>query len=179
MLEHRDVAAHPRMHVALDGNCDLLPRKGFFQRRARGLRFIPFAVVDWNGMDIVCCAVIIHDANFLLSLKPDDGRQIHASFLVHLYRFSRYVEGAVAKPLRNKNDHVTERASASRHVFFVDTGPGMRLGATRVSGHTNAIGCSHPTLDPDPASHRTPRVAVGLGQTPTAKARKYRAKTKH
>src|SRR5467141_4387022 len=116
-------------------------------------------------MDVVCCAVTIHDANFLLSLKPDDVRQIHTSFLVDLYRFSRYVEGAVAKALRNKNDHVTERATTSRHVFFVDSGPGMRLGATRVCGHTNAIGLRHLALDPDPASHRTSRVGVGRGQT--------------
>src|SRR5437762_12012989 len=79
-------------------------------------------------MDIVCCAVTIHDANFLLSLKPNHVRQIHASCLVNLYRFSRYVEAAVAKPLRDKNEYVTECAAASRHVFFVYSGPGMRLG---------------------------------------------------
>jgi len=47
--------------------------------------------------------------------------------LVNLYRFSRYVEAAVGKPLRNKNDHVTERAATSRHEFFVDSGPGCVL----------------------------------------------------
>src|SRR6266576_316031 len=118
-------------------------------------------------MDIVCCAVTIHDANFLLSLKPDHVRQIHASFLVNLYRFSRYLEAAVAKPLRNKNDHVTECAATSRHVFFVYSGPGMRLGASRIRGHTNAVGLRRLTLDPDPAGYRTSRVGVGCGQTQT------------
>src|SRR6202171_1357507 len=45
MLEHCDVATHPRMHVALDGNCDLLPREGFSWGRARGWGFIPFTFV--------------------------------------------------------------------------------------------------------------------------------------
>ncbi len=106
-------------------------------------------------MDIVCCAVIIYNAQLLLSLNPDHVRQIHASFLVNLYWFSRHVEAAVGKPFRNKNDHVTERAATSRHVLFVDSGPGMRLGATRIRGHTNVVGLRHLTLDPDPASHRT------------------------
>ena len=135
-------------------------------------------------MNIVCCAVTIHDANFLLSLKPDHVGLIHASFLVNLYRFSRYLEAAVAKPLRNKNDHVTEGAATPRHVFFVDSGPGMRLGATRIRGHTNAVGLRHLTLDPDPASYRTSRVGVGRGQTQIQcgqipKARKYSEKTEH
>src|SRR5579862_95824 len=30
MFEHRDIASHPRMHIALDRNSDLLPRERFF-----------------------------------------------------------------------------------------------------------------------------------------------------
>src|SRR5580692_11203239 len=39
MFEYRDIAPHPRMYIALDGNSDLLPRERFFHRHSVGLGF--------------------------------------------------------------------------------------------------------------------------------------------
>jgi len=112
MLEHCDVAAHPRCTLH-DGNCDLFARERIpfitWCPRA-GPKTIPFAVVDWNRMDIVCCAVIIYNAQLLLSLNPDHVRQIHASFLVNLYWFRRTSKLRLASPSETKTITFTERA---------------------------------------------------------------------
>src|ERR1700674_3157149 len=53
MLENRDVASHPRVHVALDWDGDLFPRKRFFDGQPMRLRLIPFPIVVWHRMNVV------------------------------------------------------------------------------------------------------------------------------
>src|SRR5580693_65879 len=49
MFEHRDIAPHPRMHIALDWDSDLLPRERFFHWHSVGLGLVPLPIVVGVG----------------------------------------------------------------------------------------------------------------------------------
>src|SRR5690242_19907692 len=60
MLEHCDVSLHPRMHVALDWNRDLLTRKGLLKGHSVRLRHVPLPIIAGSWMDIMRGFVAIH-----------------------------------------------------------------------------------------------------------------------
>src|SRR5215468_8812748 len=51
MLKDSDVTLHPRMHVALHRDRDLLAGKALFHRCAGRLRFVPFSVISRKRMN--------------------------------------------------------------------------------------------------------------------------------
>jgi len=82
--------------------------------------------------DVCVVAGTIHYANFLAGLEARcTFGNIHASFLVTLYRVSGTSQVRLAYPPPNKNDHVPERAAASVSILLT-AGPGCALASTRV-----------------------------------------------
>ena len=70
MLEDGDIAAHPRMNIALQGDGDLFASEGGVYTGARGLGLIPFAIVAGCGMYVMCRSVIIHNVELLIRTQP-------------------------------------------------------------------------------------------------------------
>src|SRR5207302_1316121 len=79
-LHHVDVHLHPRMLVTLDG------KKNFFARKTlvkggglRWLRFVPFAVVFWLGVNVVRGGVAVDDLDLLADHHAEHVRMVFAA----------------------------------------------------------------------------------------------------
>src|SRR5882762_1990646 len=86
MLEHRDVALHPGMHVAFHGNRDLLARETFLHRGAGRLRLVPLPVVSRNRMNVVGGVVAVDHLQLLIRAHGHHVRLIDAAFLLERHR---------------------------------------------------------------------------------------------
>src|SRR5947209_18211814 len=106
MLKHRDVAAHPGMHVALDRNGDFLAGKAFLDPTAWRLRLVPFAIICWGGMNVMGHGIAISDAQSLIRTQRHHMRSIHAAFLINHDRVGGCVESTIAQPALDENNYV-------------------------------------------------------------------------
>src|SRR4029077_630300 len=89
---------HPRMLIALHGQHDLLAREAFLQGwRLGSLRLIPFAIVLWRGVNVVCCWIAILDLHALPCHHAEHVGMISASALIQYDGFSWGSKGTVAQ----------------------------------------------------------------------------------
>src|SRR2546427_752769 len=73
IIEDGDISLHPRMDVALHGDGNFGTREALHnRRRPRGLRFVPFAIVHGDGMDIVGGRIGIDDREGLARLQREN-----------------------------------------------------------------------------------------------------------
>src|ERR1039458_253824 len=81
--DHANVRAHPRVHVALHRDHDLLAGEAFVQGRLpRRLRLVPIGVHLRLWVDVVIGGVAGLDLEVLTRHQPDDARFVHAAVLV-------------------------------------------------------------------------------------------------
>src|SRR5437870_12682415 len=108
MLEDGDIAAHPRMNIALQGDGDLFASEGGVYTGARCLGLIPFAIVAGCGMYVMCRSVIIHNVELLIRTQTDNVRGMHATLLPHPDVLRRAINGAVYLCFRDKSHEVLQ-----------------------------------------------------------------------
>src|SRR5580704_19367541 len=82
MFEYRDIASHPRMHIALNRNSNLLPRERFFHWHSVRLGLVPLPIVVGHRMDIVRGRIAVDDIKFLICLQCQYVRLVLAAFLL-------------------------------------------------------------------------------------------------
>src|SRR2546429_6980634 len=117
-LHHVDVHLHPRMLVTLDG------KKNFFASKTlvkggglRWLRFVPFAVVFWLGVNVVRGGVAVDDLDLLADHHAEHVRMVFAAALVESDGLFRHIESATAKAVLDIDEHVGEVAAAGEEGF--------------------------------------------------------------
>src|SRR2546429_3767552 len=101
------------MLVSLDG------KKNFFARKTlvkggglRWLRFVPFAVVFWLGVNVVRGGVAVDDLDLLADHHAEHVRMVFAAALVESDGLFRHIESATAKAVLDIDEHVGEVAAA-------------------------------------------------------------------
>src|SRR5580700_9050451 len=85
-FQHNEIALHPRMDVAPDGD-ELLVIVGVGERRrAWGLHFIPFAIDFSEGMNVVSKRISVGNFDFLANPNCENVCGVVATFLVESCR---------------------------------------------------------------------------------------------
>src|SRR6059036_1398039 len=83
MTDDPNVRAHPRMHVALHRNHDLLAREAAHFGIALGrLRFVPLLIDLGQRVDIVVGGIIVADLDVLTGHHADHVGLVHAALLI-------------------------------------------------------------------------------------------------
>ena len=89
ILQHREVAVHPGMDVALYGN-EFRLRELFGEWRcSRRLRLVPLVIYFCQRMDVVRGLIVIDDFQFLIGLESEHVRDVAAALLVKCHRLRR------------------------------------------------------------------------------------------
>src|SRR5215469_294456 len=92
VLEHGDVSAHPRMHVALHRDGNFLACEGVFHLGAGWLRLIPLAVIRRHRMDVMRSGIVVHQLQLLISAHSHHVRLVHAALLFDDNRLARRIK---------------------------------------------------------------------------------------
>ena len=133
---------HPRVHVALHRNRKFGPREDFHDcGRSGWLRFIPFAIVFRNGVNVVCGLIVVIHLELLASHHGDHMRRVHAALLIDGRGGGRNRERVLAHIVRNKHNDVCQAcrpAPVTTSCSFI--GVGCCDSAIRFSGHVNFVG---------------------------------------
>src|ERR1700681_291335 len=128
MFENCYVASHPRVHVALDWDGDLFPRKGFFDGQPMWLRLIPFPIVVWHRMNVVRSFVAVDHIQLLVRLQRKHMRLVLAAFLLDDGGLRRRFKCSVPQTVGNINDNVCQASTSTDYDILCRRWRGMRFG---------------------------------------------------
>src|ERR1700687_1854397 len=138
ILQHCEVAVHPRMDVALHRN-ELRLAEFFGKRRSPGrLRLIPLVIDFSQGMNVVRRLIVIDDFERLIHLEGKDVRNVLAAFLVEGCGLAgRSVVGSAGGDV---NHNIFEAVVRSGDHSFSHNWGRVLLGAARFLRHVNGLG---------------------------------------
>src|SRR5580700_10605546 len=98
MLEYGNIAPHPGMNVAFDGDRNFFPREGFLRRGARSLCLVPLPVVCRQRMNVVQGGVAVDHLQLLIGPYRQNVWSVHAAFLLDDSRLTGWrVKRAIAQ----------------------------------------------------------------------------------
>src|SRR6202034_4605246 len=141
ILKHKNVALHPRMHIALYRDGIFGAAKSFVDRSsARRLRLIPLAIVFRHGMNVVSSLVIVLDFEGLAGHQSDDVRVVHAALLIEYDGLFGRVERVVTQAVLHIDDYVGEVALVIHHDFGWNYRAGMLFLAIGLGAHVDRLG---------------------------------------
>src|SRR6266404_3478316 len=124
---------HPRMLIALYGQHNFFAREAFLQGRSlRSLRLIPFAIVLWRGVNVVCCRIAILDLHALPCHHAEHVGMIFTSALIQYDGILWKGKSAVAQSLFHIHEDVCQ-VTASYHKVFCC----VRSFAVSILAHVN------------------------------------------
>lgn len=133
-FQNDEIALHPGVNVALDGN-EFLMVVGIGKRwSARQLHFVPFAINAGERVDVVRKGVAVGDADLLADA---DGEDVGGVMAVVLVKDGRCASswGSVVISGRNVDDNVTKGvAGTGDDVFRIQRIGGVQANALRLLG---------------------------------------------
>src|SRR5580658_11153401 len=106
MFENRDIASHPRVHVAFDWDSNLFAREGQVEWNSGRLDHIRFPVVGGHGMNVVRGGVTVHHIELLIRLYSDHMRPIRATLLFKDGGLCRRLKGPTFETVSDEYDNI-------------------------------------------------------------------------
>src|SRR5205809_4659998 len=132
MLEYSDVAFHPRMYIALHGNCDFFTSERIFYLCAGQFGFVPLAIVSRDGMNVVRGRIPVYHFQLLIGVHGDHVRLVHAALLLYDRGLAWRIIGAIGQSVSHKDDYVLQSTFSVGHNILRKHGSRVQLGAARV-----------------------------------------------